>query len=839
MPSQLCITRLETAMEGASLEDQIRVAEEADRILKDSVGLTEEEIFAKLDTSIKDQTISKKIEGRNRALNSIAKRNIEQFVDTFDGDPALGLEALLVGINDVKMGARRSVAATQSQIQESYLAGYVNDLDMLGRGALDALVSGEMDLDVSRALWSIDDSYALTRLPEDAVNVAKVINKYQEKARIDANNAGAHIRKLPGYITRQSHDMDKIRNAGFDEWRRNIEPRLDERTFDGVVDREKFLESAFDGLSTGVHFGSGSVPGLKGTRNVAKGVSHERTLHFKSADDWFQYDAKFGRGSLTDSVMNGLRMSGQNTGLMKIMGPNPESNYAEVLDRVKRKLRDTDKEGLKHLQAKEKGALDNFFKQVTGEANIPGSAMGATIGQSIRGYQSLTKLGGAVISSIADIPIGASELRYQGKGFLEAYAGGLKNAGGALGDMGKSIINRKLTVKNEASRRVLAELGVTLDATTGLFRSRFDAGGEAIPGRMANAMNTFFRLNGLTLWTDSMRAGSMIGMGQHVGSYAKTPWSKMPEGLQDTFTLYGIGEREWDLIRSAGTKQFDGVDGEYLIPESIKDIPKQILSNHLKDIGVKPTDYQIKKLRGDLEDSLRTYYVDRSQYAVIEPDAKTRALMLRDTQPGTVGGEVLRNITQFKAFPFAIVQKVWGRETRGRRTRGAAVQGMSEILVASMFFGYLAMSAKDMVKNRTPRPVDNPQTWVAAFLQGGAAGIYGDFLFGEVKNRFGGGLVTTLAGPTAGTVDQLANLYGRARELDKDAGRDLFKLAYQTAPAAVALRFPAASVLNTAYSKMVLDHMIYYNVMESLSPGYKRRMEKRLKRENDQELLIR
>ena len=839
MPSQLCITRLETAMEGASLEDQIRVAEEADRILKDSVGLTEEEIFKKLDVSVKDQAIAKKIEGRNRALNSIAKRNIEQFVNTFDGDPALGVEALLVGINDVKMGARRSVAATQSQIQESYLAGMVNDLDELGRPAFDAFTSGDLDLDISRALWSIYDAKALAKLPDEAVSIAQVINKYQEKARIDANNAGAHIRKLPGYITRQSHDMDKIRNAGFDEWRRQIEPKLDPRTFDGVTDVSKFLESTYDGLSTGVHFGTGSVPGLKGTRNVAKGVSHERTLHFNSADDWFQYNTQFGRAGLSDSVMNGLRMSGQNTGIMKVMGPNPESNYAEVMDSIKKGLRGTDKEGLKTFQAKERGALDNYLKQVTGESNIPASALGATIGQSIRGYQSLTKLGGAVISSIADIPISASELRYQGKGFLDSYAGALKNAGGALGDMGKSIVNRRLTVKNDQSRRVLAELGVTLDATTGLFRSRFDAAGEAIPGRMANAMNTFFRLNGLTLWTDSMRAGSMIGMAQHVGSYASSPWSKIPNGLQDTFTLYGIGEGEWDLIRSAGTKEFDGVDGQYLVPEAIKDIPNKSLANHLESIGVKATDYQIKKLRTDLEDSFRTYYVDRSQYAVIEPDAKTRALMLRDSQPGTVGGELLRNLTQFKAFPFAIVQKVWGRETRGSRTKGAAVQGMAEILAASMMFGYLAMSAKDLAKNRTPRPLDNPKTWVAAFLQGGAAGIYGDFLFGEVKNRFGGGLVTTLAGPTAGTVDQIATLYGRARELDKDAGRDLFRLAYQSAPAAASVYFPAATVLNTAYSKMVLDHMIYYNIMESLSPGYKRRMEKRLKRENDQELLIR
>lgn len=837
MAAANCIERISKAMEGSSLDDQVRMAEEADRILKDSVGLTEDEIFAKLELSIADAAIAKKIEGRNKALNSIARRNVEQFVRSFEGDPVLGLEALLVGINDVKMGSRRSVAGMQSQLQESYMAGLVADVEDLGAAAFDAFTSGVLDQDIARALWKIGNGEDFSGLSPDAVNVAQVLHKWQEKSRLDANEAGAYIKKMPGYITRQSHDMDKIRNAGLPEWRRAIEPLLDERTFEGVDDREAFLSSVFDGLSTGIHFGNGAVPGLKGTKNIAKAASQERVLHFRDADGWFQYNERFGRGSLVDTVMNGMRMSAQNTGLMKVLGPNAEGNYDQVVESFIRELRSTDPDGAVKLDNARKGKLDNFVSQVSGRSNIPGSAMGAAIGQSVRAYQSLTKLGGAVISSIADIPIGASEMRYQGKGFLESYGGALKNAAGAIGDMGKSIVNRKLTVKNKQARRVLAELGVSLDATTGLFTSRFDPSGEAIPGRVSNAMRTFFRLNGLTLWTDSMRAGSMIGMAQHVGDLSTKTYGRLPEGLRDTFTLFGIGKGEWDLIRSVGAREFDGVDGKYLTPEMVGDIDEGLLKSHLESIGVKPTDFQVKKLRTDLTDSFRAYYVDRSQFAVVEPDAKTRAIMLRDSAPGTVMGEVGRSVMQFKAFPFAIAQKIWGREIRGRRTKTAAVMGMAELMVASTLFGYLAMSAKDIAKNREPRDPADPKTMLAAFLQGGAAGIYGDFLFGDVKNRFGGGLVSTLAGPTAGTVDQLATLYGKARD-GEDAGKDLFRLAYQSAPAAAAVAYPPAAALNAVYSKAVLDNLIYYNVMESLSPGYKRRMERRLKKENDQEVLI-
>jgi hypothetical protein len=762
---------------------------------------------------------------------------VEQFVRGFEGDPVLGFEAMLVGINDVRMGARRSVAGMQAQLQESYFAGLVADMEDLGKGAFDAFTSGTLDQDIARALWAIDTTGDVAGLSADAVDIAKVVNKWQEKTRIDSNEAGAYIKKLPGYVTRQSHDMDKIRNAGFPEWRRSIEPFLDERTFTDVTDREAFLESVFEGLSTGIHFGNGTVPGLKGTRNIAKGASQERVLHFRDADGWFQYNQRFGRGSLVDTIMNGMRMSGQNTGLMKILGPNAEGNYDQVIETFTRELRKTDQDAAVKLDSARKGKLDNFVQQVTGNSNIPGSHIGASVGQSVRAFQSLTKLGGAVISSIADIPIGASEMRYQGKSFLDAYGSALKTAGGALGDMGLSIANRRLTVKNKQARRVLAELGVSLDATTGLFTSRFDPSGEAIPGRVSNAMRTFFRLNGLTLWTDSMRAGSMIGMAQHVGDLSSMTFGRIPKGLQDTLSLFGIARAEWDLIRSVGAREFEGVDGKYLTPEMMDDLDDGLLGSHLESIGVKPTKFQIKKLKTDLKDSLRTYYVDRSQFAVIEPDAKTRAIMLRDSQPGTVAGETLRSIMQFKAFPFAIAQKVWGREVRGKKGAGASINGMAEVMLMSTMFGYLAMSAKDIAKNREPRDPSNPKTMLAAFLQGGAAGIYGDFLFGDVKNRFGGGLVSTLAGPTAGTIDQLATLYGKARD-GEEAGKELFRLAYQAAPAAAAVAYPPAAVINAVYVKATLDHLIYYNVMESLSPGYKRRMERRLKKQNDQEVLI-
>lgn len=846
MAANQCIDRIRTAMGDATDDEVLRMAEEADQILKERIGQSSDEIIAALDEFIADESIAKKIEGRNKALNAISRRNVEQFIDEFGDDYQLGLEAALVGINDVRMGSRRSVASIQASLQENYLAGATADIEGLSDFHFDGFVSGAWDDDIARALWQIDNGDNFTGLVPESVDLAKVIHKWQEVARMDANEAGAWIKKMPGYIIRQSHDMDKIRKSGFNKWRQEIEPKLDERTFQNVEDREAFLRSVWDGLSTGVHLGNGT-PGeavaLKGYRNVGRAMSQERTLHFKDADSWIEYNKIYGRGELRESVFSGLMMSAQNTGLMKVLGPNAEMNYESIVEGIKAKHRGSDNIQ-KFIKATQKGgSISNFKAAVTGEMNIPGGRemLGAIAG-SVRAYNSLTMLGKAVISSIADIPVSASEMRYQGQNIFQAYGGALKNAGGAISDMGRSIANRKLTVKSKEHRRVLAELGISLDATTGLFTNRFDPSGD-MPGRLNRGLNTFFRWNGLTVWTDSVRAGSMIGMAGRIGSYVGIQHGRLPKGIQDVMTLYGIGKDEWSLISMAGTKQVDGVDGNFITPDMVLNIPSESVVKHLESIGVTPTEYQIKKTKKDLSESLRMYYVDRSQYAVIEPDAKTRAMMLQGTEPGTAQGELYRSIMQFKAFPVAIIQKVWGREIRGRQDKVSSIKGMAEFMAMSMLAGYLAMTAKDLAKNRTPRTAEDAEGWrdiaLASFLQGGGAGIYGDFLFGDVKNRFGGSALATLAGPTASQFSTVMDLYQRGlREGDPDVGKSLFRIAYTGAPAVASAWFPAASVLNAGYSKAVLDNLIYYNVMESLSPGYKRRMERRLKKENDQEFLI-
>jgi hypothetical protein len=210
---------------------------------------------------------------------------------------------------------------------------------------------------------------------------------------------------------------------------------------------------------------------------------------------------------------------------------------------------------------------------------------------------------------------------------------------------------------------------------------------------------------------------------------------------------------------------------------------------------------------------------------LLEGDAQTRAALVGGAGQGSWSRVIRGHVTMFKTFPVAVIEKpvarfIKGMDESGKMTTSGFI-GLSKMLVTMTGLGYISMTAKDLVNNKTPRDPNDKRTWMAAFTQGGGAGLYGDFLFGEA-NRFGGGIISTLAGPAAGDISRLHDIYNRVRDGDDAAGR-AFKFFVSNTPGN-----------NVFYLKGLLDYMIVHQIQESLNPGYLRRMERRLERENEQ-----
>lgn len=773
------------------------------------------------------------IERRNALINLRRRGEVVAFVrGSFADRPDLGIESLLVGTNLARQGSRLSVAAEQKSLGDAYIGGLIHDLERKDLTAV--LANGGSDVDIADALWKIGNDLDTSKLNDQVVEIARVIQKYQEAARIDANRAGANIGKLPGYIARQSHDSEIIGSAGFDKWLADILPRLDPKTFDGVADETSFLKGVYDGLASGDHLKSsdGAKPnGFRGPANIAKKISQERVLHFKDGVAWHEYNQTYGTGNLREAVLRGLDLSGQNTALMRRLGTNPEANLNMAMDVIGEDLKKAgDNAALKNFNDARADKLKNRFAEVSGQTRIPGNATQARVAANVRAWQSLSKLGGALLSSFTDLPVAASEMKYQGKTFL-----------GSLAEMTAGLAKGRGSLEQ---REILSSFGVYADSMRGEIMRRFSAD-DSVGGKMSRGMSLFFKLNGLSWWTDANKASAGLMMSHNLAQNKGRAWANMDPGLRRTLKLYDLDAGKWDLLRSMDTRMADGRD--YLTADGIGDIPAERIGAYLTEQGRKVSDSAIRETREGLDRSLRAYVNDRVSYAVLEPDARTRSILNQGTRPGTMMGDLNRFLTQFKSFPAAYMQKTLGRELYGRgyaptplgegyrgskdliaalRNGNGERLGLAQLLLWTTAFGYLSMASKDLVKGREPRPADDPKTWIAAMVQGGGFGIFGDFMFGQA-NRFGNSAAESAMGPSLGTGFELINLWNRVREGD-DAASSAMRLAQNNTP-----------FLNLFYTRIAMDHLFLYSVQEALNPGSLRRTEQRIQKENGQQFLIR
>lgn len=768
------------------------------------------------------------IEARNKALNTrIAAQRLAFIRDSFPDRPDIGLSAILVGRNEARTGSRSSASSEQFQLRSKYLSGLNHDLEQAG--VLKYLSSGSNDAEVADAMWRLGKGESTDGMMKESVKIAEIITKWQESARLDANKAGAWIRKMPGYIARQGHDMMKIRAAGFAAWRDAILPKLDKATFEGVADQDAFLRSVYDGLASGVHLASEKpdwMKGFKGSQNVARRASQERVLHFLDGRSWYEYNREFGVGSVREAIYGGLEASARNTGLMRILGANPENMVNYLADTISADLKGNEK-ALAAFNDARRSTIKNEMAEVTGQTNIPGSSALARFGSTTRAVDSMLKLGGAMISSFNDLASNALELRYQGKNFMSALT--------------ESIQGRLKRYSTEEQKEILSSLGVYADSMRDEILQRF-SGDVTLPGKVARLQRQFFRLNGLNWWTDASRNTTATMTSHWLAGNAKSPHATLNPDLKRALDLHGIGEPEWNIYRTMDMKGSEG--RTFMTPDGIDSVPDDVIAKYVADKNIAVNERSIANARSELGDKLRGYILDRVMVAMTEPTARTRALMKQGTQPGTVQGELIRFIGQYKSFTASFMQQALGREVFGRgytpaplgQSRWGSVSnalfksgkgemvGLAQVALWMTFFGYLSMQTKLMLKGQTPRPAD-AKTFLAAAAQGGGLGIFGDFLFGEA-NRFGNGPITSLAGPVAGSADQLVTLFQKARSGDAKAG-DFFRFTVDHTP-----------FINLFWSRPILNYLFLNQLQESLSPGSLHRYEQNIRKNQGNDFLI-
>lgn len=777
----------------------------------------------------------------NTQRQTLARSRVLNYCLTeFKGLEAEGLYAVLVGSKYKRESGRFSVDARQRALTGEYLGGFEQDLKALGPAHYDILRKNKMAREIAGAMWLVEDKNNYHG-PVEAMEIAEVMHKWSEQARKDANSAGAWIGKLKGFVVRQAHDPAKLNKAGYQNWKAFVEPRLDwKRIADGMFDdpakaqqKEAFLYGSWKSLVDGIHLAPNSQMALQNPLvkmsimgSEAARMSHERLLHFKTGFDWYDYNMKFGRGDLNDAFLRGLTSAAESTALMRTLGPSPQATFQWVYRQLGETLhKQGDVDGAAKVKKMWKPIAD-AMKEVDGTLNIEGNHTRAEIGRAIRAFQSLAKLGGATVSSITDMPSFAMEMKYQGHGFFAAFRDGLSYFLQGRG--------------SAESQRVLSLCSVFFDGMTGQIASRFS--GSDLPGKFTALQNAFFRVNGLTWWTDCWKRSACLVMAHDMALERGKTFAQLSRERKRLLGLYGIDAGRWELIRNGAQTMADG--REYLTSEAALTIPDASLESYLRGKGQAVNDAAKDALRNELAERIRVMYRDRVQYAVLEPDAKNRRLLRQGTSSGTFVGEVIRFATQFKSFPTLFIQRPMAREIYGRGADtlgrgllqsfvGSKAEGRNhffEMFAAMTAMGYVAMTLKQLLAGKTPRdPTDTEHlaaTILASAAQGGGIGIFGDFLFGA-RNRMGNTLTANAAGPFIGSLEQLADIGMRARDGDVDLAPNMVRWLWGQTPGN-----------NLFYTKAAMDYLALNAFYEWQRPGYLRRMQRRVEKETGQRFLI-
>lgn len=536
------------------------------------------------------------------------------------------------------------------------------------------------------------------------------------------------------------------------------------------------IQNAYKDITLGRAQGSG-----------AGGFSNQlRVFRFDSPETYKRLMKKYGvgDGGLFNTMMGHVQGMAKEIAFVEVLGPRYQQNFDTLLaDAV---ADDTVRASgaLAKLQRSitmnSPAAVKRTYDSLVGNLGVAQSELIAAIGGGMRNIQTAARLGSATIAAIPGDSMTAT---------LAANYNGIP-ASAVLARLVKD-----LTVDREGAEQIARQLNLTaatvLDTAIGTKRFDDEVIGQGITGRVADGL---MRVTGINVWTEGLkRAFSMEFMGL-IARQADNTFDKVDPVFRGFLTRYGFTPDDWDKLRASPQLEAEGA----------------------KFFDVNAVEDQ------RLADRLMSAVIDERHFAVVEPDSRIRGAMAGGQQRGTIVGEAIRSMTQFKSFPMTYMMTHLMRSmTQGNMSNRAY---RTTQLVLTMTFAGAAMSQmQSLIAGRDPQNMGEGEFWLQAFIRGGGGGMLGDFVYSSTT-RGKEGITQFLTGPAPGAIiagsgDLMQALSGN-KEVKGKMLADHIK-AWT----------PGSSLW---YTKMATDRIIFDNIQAMIDPDYRQsfaRYERRMKKE--------
>lgn len=511
-------------------------------------------------------------------------------------------------------------------------------------------------------------------------------------------------------------------------------------------------------------------------QGIASQLAAHRELHFKDAASWYELNKQAGSADVLGIMEHAVVKNARDQAILETFSPhnnvvfNTLLTYAEQQDALA---------GGKLKKGVTKAKM--IYAELAGTAGLPVSERGAQVAhimQAWRNWTAATHLGSVLLSQVSDLATFNVIARTNGLGMGRAMEFWFKSMNPA----------------NAADRKAAARAGIAADMVLHDVGARI---GEAVQGRTlsSNVANRALRMYGMQWWQNGGQRAFQSLIGFHLADVVKG--GDADPHFTAMLQRYGIGEKDMEIIRRAEPVEIFGHD--IITPVSVKILGD---SPEIREAAIK----------------VAAMMTTESRIAILEPDAATKAITRLGQAPGTFTGELMRTGVLFKSFMVGMIRQVLPRVFGAEGTSGYKAGIVAQYVLSMMIGGAISTQLRTMARGLNPRDMTDPAFWLAAGAQSGGLGLFGDFMFADV-NRFGQGLVSSIAGPQLRIVEDIHKLtIGNIQEAAQ--GKD----THFAAELMQNTKNYALPYVNAFYTRAALDHLIFFTAQEAANPGYLRRM---------------
>lgn len=590
--------------------------------------------------------------------------------------------------------------------------------------------------------------------------------------------AGGNLMPRKDWNMPQYHDAGKVMAVKAAVWKDFVRGRLnradmlDRETGHPIDDAklERILDEAYESITTaGRSKDHAPRDALLANRHAA-----ERIFVFDSARSAQEYDEKFGSGGDVFSVLTGhMDRMAREIALLEVLGPNPDVTMKQMmrlagLDRSRKARAGGSKVLHNPIDQSDANRLNNTYLVLTGRDEIPSNTFAANLLSGTKNLLTAAQLGGAVISAVTDFAFQRLAAAFNGMSTGSTAARAM--SGFVSGAFGK-------TETPEFAIRLGLAAEAWAESALGSTRLLGDVLG---PKWTRLAAEATLRASGLTGWTQASRHAFGLELLGQIGKDAGKTFDKLNPAFREMLKRRGITAKDWNTIRGSQMESHKGLAYASLLNIEAAD-PK---------VGAK----------------LHQVVVEEVEFATPAGSARARGLLKQGTQAGTVWGGVARAAGTYKMFPMLVLMTHGQRLMRDSGGGMGKGQYMAEMFAWMTLLGAVALQAKQITRGNEPIDPFGDKAenfWMAAALQGGALGIYGDFLFAD-QSRFGASPTETLAGPVFGLGNDLLGLtVGNVQQLalgkETNAWREAVRFADRYTPGS------SLWYANLATQRMIFD----------------------------------